>query len=131
MGMKGILQLEGLLLVLLLPAGLLGRGSARCVTGRGGAVGGRLVAGAPVGRGLLGLVAGALVRGGLISSGLVGRGLLGGLLLLHLLFHFLLLRFGLALHLLGLGLHLRRLVERDVDFVDVLDPLLGLALQRL
>src|SRR3546814_13373861 len=50
---------------------------------------------------------------------------------LHLFFHLLLLLLGLLLHRLGLGLHLRRLFERDVDFVDVLDALLGLTLERV
>ena len=62
---------------------------------------------------------------GRLRSGLVG------LLLLHLLFHLLLLLFGLLLHRLGLGLHLGRLVEGDVNFVDVLDALLGVALERV
>ena len=63
--------------------------------------------------------------------GLGGGSGLVGLLLLHLLFHLLLLLFGLLLHRLGLGLHLGRLVEGDVDFVDVLDALLGVALERV
>src|SRR6185436_4095707 len=65
-----------------------------------------------------------------LLGGLGGRSV-GSLLLLDLLLHELLLLFGLALHLLGLGLHLGRLLERDVDFVDVLDALLGLLAERV
>src|SRR5262245_20398227 len=114
-------------LVLRRALGLAGRVTARSldlVTARGG-VG--LVAGATASL----LVRSSLVGGGLVGLLLLGGGLLGRLLLLHLLFHFLLLRLGLGLHRLRLGLHLRGLGERDVDFVDVLDPLLGLALQRV